>query len=495
MISGLGCRVVVLATIAFSAIAQAQTPLPDYPRDDSRCTDFATRFIDDDGLDLYGNPFAETIVLNGGNGALFQFTLDDHNVIGRLAFNGIFGYLAFGLAGVTTGGMLGGRVIMATRGSVLSTGSLDLSTGPIVQEYVISETTRDFAAWMTPFMYEDPGSTGNGDFVVETTSDGCYTSLSFDFHYLAGEHINMGGTNTFAWAANNVDSSMLHHGANRGTFVIDWTQAVATPPPVAVPPPPPPPTPTTKFGSATASGSQTDFSTASPSRQPSTSPTTGTRSRCPHDSSHFPTNAHLRRQPATFSFSSTAFATHSSSGGPDKSSSCAAATISFGTTCSATSSSGCSPASSTSSGKISCSTGCTGYAANRLSSTSVLFPTSIHDAALTTNCAYSSSSSSNIKPVSGGQPTANDTVSTTTTTTTPQQRRRPAFTQQQLGVISWRAHNPHKPHDGRGGASTETCCRNASSDKWQRQFDHTNSIQFDSATHGRHHPRKQSQQQ
>jgi hypothetical protein len=87
--------------------------LPDYPRRDELCTDFAEIYADT-------TEYANTMNLTGGNGALFQFSLvDGDRLKGRLAFNGIFGYLSFGFVGPdypTRNAMYEGRVLMAMRG-------------------------------------------------------------------------------------------------------------------------------------------------------------------------------------------------------------------------------------------------------------------------------------------------------------------------------------------------------------------------------------------
>jgi hypothetical protein len=194
--------------------------LPDYPRNDSLCTDFSTVFANDT---KEPGRYQKTLTLSGGNGAIFSISLEDHNLVGRLAYNGIFGYLAFGYAGpnkVTTP-MLGSRIIMAMRGgSYTEDRGLDLeSDEPVVQEFLVNDTLRDFVHWQTPYMYKRKYT---GDINVSTTENGCYTVLTFDIHYIAGQHFNESGVDTFVWAANSIDSYMFHHGPNRGTFTINW---------------------------------------------------------------------------------------------------------------------------------------------------------------------------------------------------------------------------------------------------------------------------------
>jgi hypothetical protein len=128
--------------------------LPDYPRNDDLCTDFAQTYGDT-------TEYANTINLTNGNGALFQFSLVDGVTLkGRLAFNGIFGFLAFGLVGPeypTSNPMLGGKVIVAMRGGNYSASEgLDLSLGPQVDEFVISTEYFAFRHWQTPYSDQEP---------------------------------------------------------------------------------------------------------------------------------------------------------------------------------------------------------------------------------------------------------------------------------------------------------------------------------------------------
>lgn len=199
----------------------AFTVLPDYPRDESLCNNFAEKFYSDAA---YGN----TLVLDGGNVALFQFTLSGDTLTGRLAFNGILGYLAFGFVGRNPeSAMLGGKVIMAMRGNNFTdTDGLDLSSGPVVDEFIISEDDRYFRHWQAPYYDEADLAAGfrrlnKGSFKVD--SDECYTALMFEIHDIGGQHFNMSGVDKFMWAANDVDSFMSPH-QHKGMFDITWSQ-------------------------------------------------------------------------------------------------------------------------------------------------------------------------------------------------------------------------------------------------------------------------------
>jgi hypothetical protein len=215
--------------------------LPDYPRNDDLCTDFAQ---------VYGETteYANTIGLPGGSGALFQFSLVDGEILkGRLAFNGIFGYLAFGFIGPEypkRNPMHGGKVILAMNGgNYTASEGLDLSLGPQVNEFIISakKGALPFRFWQTPFEDEEESDEGGGggsttttsrgaghrdlhELNVQTSENGCYTSLMFQVEDIGGQYLNLTGTDTFMWSANDVDTYMQYHGSNRGLFTITWSE-------------------------------------------------------------------------------------------------------------------------------------------------------------------------------------------------------------------------------------------------------------------------------
>jgi hypothetical protein len=223
--------------------------LPDYPCNDEACTDFAQVYETTD--------YANTITLPGGSGALFQFSLVDGEILkGRLAFNGIFGFLAFGFIGPEypkRNPMHGGKVILAMNGgNYTASEGLDLSLGPQVNEYIISpkKGALPFRFWQTPFV-DGEGSEGGGDEAggggggggaiatsrgaghrelhelnVQTSENGCYTSLTFEVEDIGGQYLNLTGTDTFMWSANDVDTYMQYHGSNRGLFTITWSEIV-----------------------------------------------------------------------------------------------------------------------------------------------------------------------------------------------------------------------------------------------------------------------------
>jgi hypothetical protein len=128
----------------FLACAAADTPLvsefptlPDYPRDDELCNAFDA-FVAKETYDY-------SMTFEGGSGAVLQWNvvnattggIEQKYIQGRLAFNGIFGYLSIGKSGV--GGrikMYNAPVIFALRGSNYTPQlGFELDTDPYIGEY------------------------------------------------------------------------------------------------------------------------------------------------------------------------------------------------------------------------------------------------------------------------------------------------------------------------------------------------------------------------
>jgi hypothetical protein len=128
----------------FLACAAADTPpvsnfttLPDHPRVEEMCDDFDT-FVSSEQYDY-------SMTFPGGSGAVLQWSVvkatagstEKKFINGRLAFNGIFGYLSIGKSGI--GGrikMYNAPVIFALRGSNYTPKSgFELDTEPYVGEY------------------------------------------------------------------------------------------------------------------------------------------------------------------------------------------------------------------------------------------------------------------------------------------------------------------------------------------------------------------------
>jgi hypothetical protein len=229
----------------FLSCAAANTPfetpfptLPEYGQDRISCStfgDFVTGTAD-------GITYNHSVQLRGDSDAVFQWSVtSDDMIVGRIAFDGIFGYLAVGLAG--TGGdipnMSGARIVMATRGPYNATAGYDLSSDPVLESYIISTNASTFRIWGTPYVDIASGtgaaatatqrssSSGGGgralhEVSLNHTFDGCHTSLTFTTGTFADKAVNVTGTDALVWAANDVDSYAQYHGNNRGVFRVNW---------------------------------------------------------------------------------------------------------------------------------------------------------------------------------------------------------------------------------------------------------------------------------
>jgi hypothetical protein len=164
--------------------------------------------------------------------ATFLYTLEDDAVKGRLVFNGLFGWIAFGFANVTgeLNGMLGATIIMAHPGGNYTPFSgLDLTLDPTVEEYVIDPVETSFRHWMTPvtaISKRQMDETGRASYEVDSTD--CFTSLSFKTSSIHNKNFNLAGKDELLWAANGEDYYVAYHGSSRGRFAIDWATGDVT---------------------------------------------------------------------------------------------------------------------------------------------------------------------------------------------------------------------------------------------------------------------------
>jgi hypothetical protein len=194
--------------------------LPTYPRNDSSCPeDSWKKFSSGEGYNATYE-IAENIAKIHWN------VLDGGMIEGKLAFNGLFGYLAFGFANETDyelNGMLGSSVVMALPGGDYSavTG-LNLSLGPEVKEYHIGMETA-FRHWFKPVK-----SLGSSAYSVNVTD--CFVSLLFKVDSINGIPFNVTGTNSMIWAANPTDYFAGYHGnVTRSRIVLDWSNGTGYP--------------------------------------------------------------------------------------------------------------------------------------------------------------------------------------------------------------------------------------------------------------------------
>lgn len=157
-----------------------------------------------------------------------MWTVEDGAVKGRLAYNGLFGWIAFGFANVggQKNGMHGATIVMALPGGNYSAFSgLDLSLEPTIDEYVIHPTESSFRYWSTPATDDNAvavaqRAAGINMYDVETTE--CFTALTFQLSSINSKAFNLTGSDELLWAANGVDYYVGYHGNHRGRFSIDW---------------------------------------------------------------------------------------------------------------------------------------------------------------------------------------------------------------------------------------------------------------------------------
>jgi hypothetical protein len=195
-------------------------PLESAPRNENKCT-----------LAAY-NTFAsktlyENQVVVGDDAGTFSWTFIDGVLDGRLAFNGLFGWLAFGLANTTgrLNGMLGASVIMALPGGNYDAADgLDLTVGNNVNEYHIDPIATAFRHWSTP-VSSTTRSASTKQYAVEASD--CFTAITFKTDNINNVKFNVKGRDELLWAADGADYYAGYHGANRLRFAIDWTTSNA----------------------------------------------------------------------------------------------------------------------------------------------------------------------------------------------------------------------------------------------------------------------------
>jgi hypothetical protein len=211
--------------------------LPKYPRDEQVCNDeeFAAFYKTSNSTDYEHELVLSNSSSTGQPQAIFQWSVVGDSVKGKLYYNGLFGYLAIGLAkypvGVGIDAMLGAIIVMALPGTNYNaTTGLDLSGGANVHEYQIDASQSSFRHWDTPLSSSTTTATARvssnvASYVTDTTE--CFTALSFDTPYMYDRKFNVTGTDHLIWAANGVDYFASYHTA-RGHIIIHWPTGVAT---------------------------------------------------------------------------------------------------------------------------------------------------------------------------------------------------------------------------------------------------------------------------
>jgi hypothetical protein len=210
--------------------------VPGYPRDEDECNaerwaEFSTtdgyqhvtgRLGDNRGQRGWWEGASQK---GGGNVTKFMWNVVGDEIEGRIAFNGMFGYLSLGFANITgaKNGMNGASVIMAIPGGGYTAKfGLDYSFGESVDEYHIHPTGSSFRHWMTPIPGRDTSS-----YVVEY--DECFTALSFKTNTINGIKFNATGVDSMVWAGNPKDTFCGSHGrgtegrGDRDRFEVEWS--------------------------------------------------------------------------------------------------------------------------------------------------------------------------------------------------------------------------------------------------------------------------------
>ena len=212
------------ACINASAAANATDypPLGNAPRNENECTLAAYQ-------KFASNTMYENQVVVGEDAGTFSWTFVDGVLDGRLAFNGLFGWLAFGLSNTnTTGtinGMLGASIIMALPGGNYNASvGLDLSVGNNVNEYQIDPLATAFRHWSTP-LTSTTRSASTKKYAVEVND--CFTAITFKTDNINHIKFNATGRDELLWAADGEDYFAGYHGANRRRFAIDWSTSDA----------------------------------------------------------------------------------------------------------------------------------------------------------------------------------------------------------------------------------------------------------------------------
>ncbi|KAI2488621.1 hypothetical protein MHU86_25675 [Fragilaria crotonensis] len=195
-------------------------PLEGAPRNEDKCTLAAYNTF-------ASNTWYENQLVMGDDTGTFSWTFVDGVLNGRLAFNGLFGWLAFGMANPTgiLNGMLGASIIMALPGGNYNAADgLDLTVGSNVNEYHIDPFKTAFRHWSTPVTSETR-SVSTKQYAVEVND--CFTAITFKTDNINNIKFNVTGSDELLWAANGADYYAGYHGANRFRFAIDWTTSNA----------------------------------------------------------------------------------------------------------------------------------------------------------------------------------------------------------------------------------------------------------------------------
>lgn len=211
------------------------TPLPTIPARPATCTGFE---------DFLGKEeYANSQELAPGTLYLL-WNVSDGQLHGKMVYNGVAGWLAFGLAGTDGhGGMNGARIVMAINDpdEALCEENNTPFIGTSVNEFIIDQELTAFRHWQTPYL---PKSLSNSSITVTQ----CHTAMTFSTDSMADWPVELDSNNSFIWGMHNDTYLKGYHAYGmRGQLLIDLSQpyghqtlsdAVSTPPPPSVSPPP-----------------------------------------------------------------------------------------------------------------------------------------------------------------------------------------------------------------------------------------------------------------
>jgi len=225
--------------------------LSSFPQDTEKCDEKAwDEFSSPDGYSFIFDKLGDNrgnrgldwdgAMEKGGNVSKFMWNVDGDSVDGKLVFNGLFGWLAFGFfnPGGKHNGMNGASIIMAVPGGNYSAKlGLDMSMNETVEEYVIHLDGSSFRHWSDPLQGRDVSS-------YNVASNECFTALTFNTESINDIKFNISGTDGLLWGANKRDNFVGYHGrggegpsrgaGDRDVFNVEWNTGKAWFPPPAV---------------------------------------------------------------------------------------------------------------------------------------------------------------------------------------------------------------------------------------------------------------------
>mmetsp|Transcript_17822 Transcript_17822/g.58226 ORF Transcript_17822/g.58226 Transcript_17822/m.58226 type:complete len:689 (-) Transcript_17822:932-2998(-) len=210
------------------------------PRDEATCTDAA---LEAQARSVPMNYGASADLMGYCDGVpcrqgVLQWGLDASDPEGKvdvqITYNGRLGWAAFGIAnpGGTLNGMNGAHIAMLLPDSPLlytPQHGLANATGPVIDEFIISERGTAFRLWNTPYPVKSLLAAG-------WAVDDCFTTLSFSTAALAGWPLDTAGSNKMLWAFNSADHYVGYHsGSHRGIVNVQWSDGAYSTTPEAQP--------------------------------------------------------------------------------------------------------------------------------------------------------------------------------------------------------------------------------------------------------------------